>query len=219
VPRAPAGHGHGARSISTGARRYRGRVPVRVVVVEDEALIRLDLVEMLTESGYDVVGQAGDGETGIRLVRQLLPDVVLMDVKMPVLDGVSAAESLVEDAIAPIVLLTAFSQSDLVDRALAAGVQGYVVKPFTADELRPAIEIARARFAELAELRTGLADLEGRLEARKSIDRAKSALQARFGWDEQVAFAWLQRAAMDQRVPMADVARAVLERGDVVDPA
>lgn len=217
----PGAHGpaSAARSVSTGARRYRGRVPVRVVVVEDEALIRLDLVEMLTESGYDVVGQAGDGETGIRLVRQLRPDVVLMDVKMPVLDGVSAAESLVADAIAPIVLLTAFSQSDLVDRALAAGVQGYVVKPFTADELRPAIEIARARFAELAELRTGLADVEGRLEARKSIDRAKSALQARFGWDEQVAFAWLQRAAMDERVPMADVARAVLERGDAVDLA
>ena len=188
------------------------------MVVEDEALIRLDLVEMLTELGYDVVGQAGDGETGIRIVRQLRPDVVLMDVKMPVLDGVSAAESLVVDAIAPIVLLTAFSESDLVDRALAAGVQGYVVKPFTADELLPAIEIARARFAELTELRTGLADLEGRLEARKSIDRAKSALQARFGWDEQVAFAWLQRTAMDGRVPMVDVARAVLDRGDSVEP-
>ncbi len=182
----------------------------RVVVVEDESLIRLDLVEMLTEAGYEVVGQAGDGETGVRLVRELRPDLVLMDVKMPVLDGISAAEALAEDCIAPIVLLTAFSQSDLVERALSAGVQGYVVKPFTLAELRPAIEIARARFAEVRTLRTGVADLEERLEARKVIERAKSALQTRFGWDEQAAFAWLQRAAMDARVPMAEVARGVL---------
>jgi response regulator NasT len=181
-----------------------------VVVVEDESLIRLDLVEMLTEAGYEVVGQAGDGETGVRLVRELRPDLVLMDVKMPVLDGISAAEALAEDCIAPIVLLTAFSQSDLVERALSAGVQGYVVKPFTLAELRPAIEIARARFAEVRSLRTGVADLEERLEARKVIERAKSALQTRFGWDEQAAFAWLQRAAMDARVPMAEVARGVL---------
>lgn len=185
---------------------------MRVVVVEDESLIRLDLVEMLMEDGYEVVGQAGDGETGVRLVRELRPDVVLMDVKMPVLDGISAAEALAADNIAPIVLLTAFSQSDLVERALAAGVQGYVVKPFTLAELRPAIEIARARFAEVHVLRTGVADLEQRLEARKIIERAKSALQAQFGWDEQTAFAWLQRAAMDARVAMVDVARRVLEQ-------
>ena len=184
----------------------------RVVVVEDESLIRLDLVEMLTEAGYEVVGQAGDGETGVRLVRELRPDLVLMDVKMPVLDGISAAEALAEDCIAPIVLLTAFSQSDLVERALSAGVQGYVVKPFTLAELRPAIEIARARFAEVRTLRTGVADLEERLEARKVIERAKSALQTQFGWDEQTAFAWLQRAAMDARVPMAEVARGVLSQ-------
>lgn len=186
---------------------------IRVVVVEDEALIRLDLVEMLAEAGYDVVGQAGDGETGIRLVRELRPDVVLMDITMPVLDGVSAAEALAEDTIAPIVMLTAFSQSDLVDRALAAGVQGYVVKPFTLAELRPAIEIARARFAEVHALRNGVADLEERLEARKAIERAKAALQSQFGWDEQAAFAWMQRAAMDARMPMVDVARRVLEQG------
>lgn len=182
----------------------------RVVVVEDEALIRLDLVEMLTEAGYEVIGQAGDGEAAIRLVRETTPDVVLMDVKMPGLDGISAAEVLATEAIAPIVLVTAFSQSELVERALAAGVQGYVVKPFTIAELRPAIEIARARFAELAELRTGVADLADRLEARKVVERAKAVLQARFGWDEPAAFGWLQRTAMDARVPMVEVARRVL---------
>jgi response regulator NasT len=187
-------------------------VSTRVVVVEDESLIRLDLVEMLTEAGYEVVGQAGDGESGVRLVRELRPDVVLMDVKMPVLDGVSAAEALAADDIAPIVLLTAFSQSDLVERALAAGVQGYVVKPFSIADLRPAIELARARFAEVHELRNGVAALEDRLEARKRIERARSALQSQFGWDEPTAFAWMQRAAMDARIPMADVAKRVLEQ-------
>lgn len=189
----------------------------RVVVVEDEALIRLDLVEMLAEDGYEVVGQAGDGETGVRLIRELRPDVVLMDVKMPVLDGVSAAELLADEHIAPIVLLTAFSQQDLVERALAAGVQGYVVKPFSRADLRPAIEVARARFAQMRLLRAGVADLEGRLEGRKVIERAKTRLQTRFGWDEQTAFAWLQRAAMDARVPMTEVARGVLEQGQA-DP-
>ena len=185
----------------------------RVVVVEDEALIRLDLVEMLTDSGYEVVGQAGDGETALRVVREARPDVVLMDVKMPVLDGITAAEALMDDAIAPIVLLTAFSQGDLVERALEAGVQGYVVKPFTMAELMPAIEIARARFAEVAGLRSGVADLSERLETRKLVDRAKSALQVQFGWDEPTAFAWLQRSAMDARVPMSQVARRVLDQG------
>ena len=190
----------------------------RVVVVEDEALIRLDVVEMLTEAGYEVVGQAGDGEAGIRVVRETRPDVVLMDVKMPILDGISAAETLSADAIAPIVLLTAFSQSDLVERALAAGVQGYVVKPFSMADLRPAIEVARRRFAEIDRLRGDVASLEERLEARKVIERAKAVLQARFGWDEQAAFAWLQRAAMDGRVSMAEVARGVLRQGpDTVD--
>jgi response regulator NasT len=184
-----------------------------VVVVEDEALIRLDLVEMLTEAGYQVVGQAGDGEAGLRVARETRPDVVLMDVKMPILDGISAAEVLAAEGVAPIVLLTAFSQSDLVERAMAAGVQGYVVKPFSLSDLRPAIEIARARFAEVSALRSDVAELAERLEARKLVERARAVLMAQFGWDEQAAFSWLQRAAMDGRVPMAEVARRVLEHG------
>ncbi len=184
---------------------------VRLVVVEDESLIRLDLVEMLTEAGYEVVGQAGDGEAAIELVRRLRPDLVLMDVKMPILDGISAAEILAEDSLAPIVVLTAFSQSDLLERALSAGVQGYVVKPFSMAELRPAIEVALARWAQLNRLREDVAELSDRLEARKLIDRAKAGLQARFGWDEPTAFAWLQRAAMDRRTSMARIARGVLE--------
>lgn len=185
----------------------------RVVVVEDETLIRLDTVEMLTEAGYDVVGQAGDGEAGVRLVRELRPDLVLMDVKMPILDGLTAAEQLAPEGLAPVVLLTAFSQPEIVERALAAGVQGFVVKPFTPADLLPALEIARARFAELSGLRTDLAELNDRLAARKVVDRAKGILQERFGWDEPTAFAWLQRTAMDRRLPMVELARTVLETG------
>lgn len=183
----------------------------RVVVAEDEALIRLDLVEMLIDEGFDVVGEAGDGETAVRLARELRPDLILLDVKMPVLDGIAAAEQIGRDLIAPIVLLTAFSQQDLVQRAAAAGVQGYVVKPFTVADLRPAIEVAMARHAELVSLRSGVADVEGRLAARKVVERAKGVLQRKYSFDEESAFAWLQRTAMDRRIPMSEVARAVLE--------
>ncbi len=192
---------------------------VRIVVVEDEALIRLDLVEMLAEAGYDVVGQAADGQTGVRIVRELLPDVVLMDIRIPVLDGLSAAEVLSAEGIAPIVMLTAFSQSDLVERAQSAGVHGYVVKPFTMADLRPAIEIARARFAETAELRGDVAQLAAALETRKLVERAKAALMVRFGWDEQAAFEWLRRSAMDRRTDMGEVARGVLAQLPGDEPA
>lgn len=187
------------------------RVRRRVVIAEDEALIRLDLVEMLTAEGYEVVGEAADGESAVELVRRTRPDLVLMDVKMPILDGISAAEAIRD--IAPIVLLTAFSQQELVARALAAGVQGYVVKPFTMADLRPAIEIALARNAHLAALTADVATLSEQLATRKLVDRAKGILQDRYQLDEQAAFTWLQRTAMDRRKTMAEVAKWVLESG------
>lgn len=182
----------------------------RVVVAEDEALIRLDLVEMLTEEGFEVVGQADDGESAVRLVVETRPDLVLMDVRMPVLDGISAAEAITSRRLAPVVLLTAFSEQDLVARAMAAGVQGYVVKPFTAAELLPAIEIALARHAEVDTLRAGVAELSAQLATRKLIERAKGLLMSQLGLDEAGAFGWMQRTAMDRRMSMSEVARAVI---------
>lgn len=180
-----------------------------MVVAEDEALIRMDLVEMLTAEGFDVVGQASDGEQAVELVRMHRPDLVLMDVKMPVLDGISAAEEI--RGIAPIVLLTAFSQQELVTRALAAGVQGYLVKPFTMADLRPAIELALARQADMAALTSDLASLSEQLATRKLVDRAKGILQSKYQLDEQAAFTWLQRTAMDRRASMAEVAKWVID--------
>ncbi len=184
----------------------------RVVVAEDEALIRLDLVEMLTEEGFEVVGQADDGESAVRLAVETRPDLVLMDVRMPVLDGISAAEAITSRRLAPVVLLTAFSEQDLVARAMAAGVQGYVVKPFTAAELLPAIEIALARHAEVDTLRAGVAELSAQLATRKLIERAKGLLMSQLGLDEAGAFGWMQRTAMDRRMSMSEVARAVISQ-------
>jgi len=187
---------------------------VRVVVAEDEALVRLDLVEMLGELGYEVVGQAGDGERAIAVARDLRPDVILLDVKMPRLDGLAAAAQISQAGYSAVVMLTAFAQRELVERAVEAGAHGYVVKPFTATDLTPAIEVARARFAEQQTLANEVHDLVARLEARKVIDRAKSVLQVKLGLSEAEAFGWLQRTAMDKRTSMREVAAAVLAEFD-----
>lgn len=191
----------------------------RVVVAEDEALIRLDIVEMLREAGFDVVGEAGDGERAIQLAEELRPDLVVLDVKMPVLDGISAAERIVGARIAPVVLLTAFSQRELVERARDAGAMAYVVKPFTSADLMPALEIALSRHAEIAALEVEVADLQQRFETRKVVDRAKGLLQTRFGMSEPEAFRWIQKTSMDKRLTMREVAQAVIGAGDEKPPA
>ncbi len=182
----------------------------RVVVAEDEALIRLDLVEMLTEEGYDVVGQAGDGEEAVRLTKELTPDLVVLDVKMPVLDGLSAAEQIGRAGLAPCVMLTAFSQAELVERARDAGAMAYVVKPFTRADLVPAIEIAVSRYAQIAALEAEVADLGERFETRKHVDRAKGVLMKKLGLSEPEAFRWIQKTSMDRRLSMREVADAVV---------
>ena len=183
----------------------------RVVVAEDEALIRLDVVEMLRDAGFDVVGEAGDGEHAVRLAEELRPDLVVLDVKMPVLDGISAAERIARARIAPVVLLTAFSQRELVERARDAGAMAYVVKPFTAADLLPALEIAVSRHQQIAALEAEIADLSDRFETRKLVDRAKGLLQAKFGMSEPDAFRWIQKTSMDKRLTMREVAAAVVE--------
>ena len=185
----------------------------RVVVAEDEVLIRMDLVEMLGEEGYDVVGQAGDGETAVRLAEELRPDLVILDVKMPVLDGIAAAERIAGQRIAPVVMLTAFSQRDLVERARDAGAMAYLVKPFSQSDLVPAIEMAVSRFAELATLESEIADLTERLETRKAVDRAKGVLQEQLRLSEPEAFRWIQKTAMDLRLSMRQVAEGVIAHG------
>ncbi len=183
---------------------------LRVVVAEDEALIRLDLAEMLEGAGYEVVGQAPDGQQAVDLVRELRPDLVVMDVKMPVLDGISAAEIVGSEHLAPVVMLTAFSDKNLVERARDAGVMAYVVKPFTIDDLRPAIDIARSRWDEVRALEAEIADLGDRLETRKAVDRAKGVLMTQLKLSEPDAFRWIQKTAMDRRLGMREVAEAVI---------
>jgi response regulator NasT len=190
------------------------KAPVRrVVIAEDEALIRLDLAEMLAEEGYDVVGQAGDGRTAVELAEQLRPDLVVLDVKMPQLDGISAAQRVAEQRIAPVVILTAFSQRDLVERARDAGAMAYLVKPFGKNDLVPAIEMAVSRFAELQMLEAEVADLTERLETRKLVERAKSVLQDQLDLSEPDAFRWIQKTAMDLRLSMRQVAEGVIAHG------
>lgn len=185
----------------------------RVVIAEDEALIRLDLAEMLGDLGYDVVGQAADGEHALALVEELRPDLVLMDVKMPRLDGIAAAERIARDRVAPVVMLTAFSQRELVERARDAGAMAYLVKPFSESDLTPAIEMAVSRFAELQQLEAEVADLTDRLETRKALDRAKGVLQQQLSISEPEAFRWIQKTAMDLRLSMRQVAEGVVEHG------
>ncbi len=186
--------------------------PRRVVVAEDEALIRLDLVEMLREEGYEVVGEAGDGETAVRLAEELKPDLVILDIKMPIMDGLAAAERIAGARIAPVIILTAFSQRDLVERARAAGAMAYLVKPFSRRELVPAVEIARARHRELRALSEHAETLEERLEARKVIDRAKGRLMDDKGLTEGDAFSYIQQTAMSRRVSMRSVAQEILDQ-------
>ena len=189
--------------------------PVRILVAEDEALIRMDLVEMLQEAGYHVVAQATNGEEAIALAHEHQPDLAILDVKMPVLDGISAAEKII--SISPVLMLTAFSQRELVDRARDAGVMAYVVKPFTIGDLVPAIEIAISRHTQMRSLAEEVADLHERLETRKIIDRAKGILMKALNLSEPEAFTWIQRAAMDRRLTMKEVANAVISPEAALD--
>jgi response regulator NasT len=181
---------------------------IKILVAEDEALIRMDLVEMLNEAGYEVVAEAADGAQAIELAQLHKPDLAILDVKMPVLDGISAAEKII--AIAPVLMLTAFSQRELVERARDAGVMAYVVKPFSIGDLIPAIEIAISRHVQMRSLAAEVADLHERLETRKLIDRAKGILMQALNLSEPEAFSWIQRAAMDRRMTMKEVAQAVI---------
>jgi response regulator NasT len=193
----------------------RTQEPVRIVVAEDEALIRMDLVEMLGEAGYLVVAQASDGAEAIALVAEHKPDLAILDVKMPILDGITAAEEII--ATCPVLMLTAFSQRELVNRARDAGVMAYVLKPFTINDLVPAIEIAISRHLQMKSLAAEVADLHDRLESRKIIDRAKGILMAALNLSEPEAFSWIQKAAMDRRLTMKEVAQAVISPDAVPD--
>jgi response regulator NasT len=188
---------------------------VRILVAEDEALIRMDLIEMLREAGYEVVAEATNGEEAIALATEHKPDLCILDVKMPVLDGISAAEKII--SIAPVLMLTAFSQRELVERARDAGVMAYVVKPFSISDLVPAIEIAISRHVQMKSLAEEVADLHERLETRKIIDRAKGILMKALNLSEPEAFTWIQRAAMDRRLTMKEVAQAVISPEAALD--
>ena len=183
----------------------------RVIVAEDESLIRMDIVETLREYGFDVVAEAGDGEQAVALCEQHKPDLLVMDIKMPNMDGITAAEQIAPMKI-PVVLLTAFSQKELVDRASEAGAMAYVVKPFTPNDLMPAIEIALSRHAQFTALEAEIQDLNERFETRKLVDRAKGLLNEKMNLTEPEAFRWIQKASMDRRLTMQEVATTVIEQ-------
>ena len=186
------------------------QVAPRVIVAEDEAIIRMDLIEMLREAGYNVIGEAANGREAISLARHLKPDLAILDVKMPEIDGISAAEVITSEKLAAVLMLTAFSQRELVERARDAGAMAYLVKPFSISDLTPAIEMALGRYAQIQALEAEVGDLGQRLEARKLVDRAKGVLMANLGISEPEAFKWIQKAAMDQRSSMSAVSEGVL---------
>jgi two-component system, response regulator PdtaR len=219
-PRSSVPASHDTMSVMTGPTTDTGApTPHRVLIAEDEALIRLDLAEMLRDEGYEIVGEAGDGQEAVELAELHKPDLVIMDVKMPRRDGIDAAAEIASKRIAPIVVLTAFSQRDLVERARDAGAMAYLVKPFTISDLIPAIELAVSRFSEITELEREVATLSERLETRKIVERAKGVLQEKQNMTEPEAFKWIQRAAMDRRTTMKRVAEVVLETLDTPEDA
>lgn len=203
-PTAPEAGAEEPAAASTAART--------VVVAEDEALIRMDIVEMLEDAGYRVLAQAENGERAIALATEHRPDLVLMDVKMPVMDGITAAEQIAGQRIAPVVLLTAFSQRELVERAREAGAMAYVVKPFTVEDVVPAIEIAISRFEEIRALEDEVSDMKEQFATRKLVERAKSLLQTKMGLSEPEAFRWIQKTSMDRRLSMREVAEAIISQ-------
>ncbi|TAM86555.1 MAG: response regulator [Jatrophihabitans sp.] len=205
------------RTVPADARSPQTAAAIRVLIAEDEALIRLDLREMLREEGFDVVGEAGDGEQAIALAERLRPDLVICDILMPKLDGIAATARIMGQRIAPVVMLTAFSQRDLVEKARDAGAMAYLVKPFEKRDLLPAVEMAMSRFAEIVALEAEVSGLRERLEARKLIERAKGALMTAQGLSEPEAFRWIQRAAMDNRTSMRAVAQLVLDGSQSAD--
>ena len=185
---------------------------LRVVIAEDEALIRLDLVEMLTEAGYEIVGQAGDGQKANELAEEHKPDLVIMDVKMPILDGISAAEKIASARISPVVILTAFSQKDLVEKARDAGAMAYLTKPFSIEDLIPTIELAVSRFQEIKQLDSEIVDLKEQLLVRKVVEKAKGLLMTKLNLTEPEAFKWMQKTAMDKRRSMLEVGSLVIDQ-------
>jgi response regulator NasT len=186
------------------------QVAPRIIVAEDEAIIRMDLIEMLREAGYNVIGEAANGREAISLARHLKPDLAILDVKMPEIDGISAAELIVSEKLAAVLMLTAFSQRELVERARDAGAMAYLVKPFSIGDLTPAIEMALGRYAQIQALEAEVGELGERLEARKLVDRAKGVLMTNLGISEPEAFKWIQKAAMDQRSSMSAISEGVL---------
>ncbi len=201
--------------MSTDGATATDKKKTRILVAEDEAIIRLDLVEMLTEAGYEIIAQATNGVEAVALAKEYKPDLAILDVKMPEMDGITAAQSIID--IAPVLMLTAFSQRELVERARDAGAMAYVVKPFSISDLVPAIEIAVSRHTQLRALADEVADLHERLETRKLIDRAKGILMAALNLSEPEAFSWIQKAAMDRRMTMKGVAEAVISPDSVPD--